>query len=131
MAPVAPWPGTFTDHSQGTRHPRVLSPHFNLARGRIKPINLEHCVNDIINLFGITQDSKNNGYQTTMSLASRQKDHVHEGPQFRDLSTELRDENGGSACAFKDNSLDVHLIFYTPKATKMPSTSSFYFVINL
>lgn len=47
MAPGATWLGTFTDYSQGTRHPRVLlASHFNLARGGTKPVVLDHYVDD-------------------------------------------------------------------------------------
>ena len=82
---------------------------------------------DSINIFDITQDSKNHGYQTSNSPTSRPKDHIQDGARCRDLCTELREENGASACAFEDSSLSVSLTFYTPKTTKMPLALSFYF----
>lgn len=56
------------------------------------------------------------GYKTALSFASKQKDYIYKGARFWDLSTELRDVK---ACVFEDRGLNVHLIFYTPKAGKM------------
>lgn len=78
----------------GAQGPQSSFPTFQLQEVERKPIDLEHCANDSINLSGITQDSKNNGYQTTMSLASQQKDHVHEGTNSKTLAQAKRWKRG-------------------------------------